>query len=471
MHVTSRYNEAFDETGSLREPYRAFHARTRVDPLLPSHQSIHGLTRSPLGDQRTIFPIPLILDDHEYVEIISRGVRQRALALQKLFYDAVRGEARVYRGTRLPADLFSRILRQEGSRSGDLIRWWHGKSREAVRFTYAPDLVREPEGRWCVLEDNVGCVGGVVDGHLVARSYLAHTRTQLDSRIPSGSDLARAVEDFLGRVRKSPQSHDVVALLGNECGTADSEAGRKRQALNALELRVLNLAELREAKRMGLAAHHIAAVVNFDSRGWTPTSELTDEMFGERSVPLMTSPAIEVLGNKALLPFMDEIVAFYSREDPILRTAKTELCQVLPNDPSGWVLKRTNGCQGREVFFLDDMSVVERDELQASVAKWGDSECAIVQRRVSASFLPAARDAAAHRFQVELRPFGFVVGDSSCVVGQHACGRAFDLATGRHVGNISQGACYVSVIREPVPATARQLLPRQHALAASRAAV
>jgi hypothetical protein len=113
------------------------------------------------------------------------------------------------------------------------------------------------------------------------------------------------------------------------------------------------------------------------------------------------------------------------------------------------VLKRSNGCQGGDVFFLGAMSEAERRQLNARVAGWGRPECGVLQRHVSASFVQAGGEVQSLMFQVELRPFAFVIGDSQCLVGDHASGRAFRNADGRRLGNMSHGACYLSVIREP----------------------
>jgi len=192
----------------------------------------------------------------------------------------------------------------------------------------------------------------------------------------------------------------------------------------------------------------VGAIVNFSTGSQARTWSLADPLLGTRDVPLMTAPGITALGNKALLPFMDEIVAFYSSADPILRTAETHACRAMMADPTGWVLKRTNGCQGREVLFLDRLSEVDWLTLNTRLEAWGTAG-AILQRRVNASFVTSLPDAPACGFQVELRPLTFVIGESQCVMGEHASGRAFRNTDGRAVGNMSQGACYLTVIREP----------------------
>jgi uncharacterized circularly permuted ATP-grasp superfamily protein len=447
MTVASSYNEGFDNRGHIRAPYKAFQSRTGHDPFAPSAQIAATLTHAPLGDRYSILPIPLVLDDREYRDVIVPGLTQRALALQALFFDLIRGDTRVCRHTSMPIDLFAVILEQEGIGTGDLASWWDGKSRESVRFTYGPDLVRGPDGRWLILEDNVGCVGGVVDSQLVVERFLQCTGAQLHPAVVNGGNLARAVCEFLARIERTPEA--VLAVLDDECSSSDPETTRKRQALQGLGMRVFTRTQLEDAERRGLRMEDVGAIVNFSTAGGTPAQERAGQLFGACSVPMMMAPGLAALGNKALLPFMDEIVAFYASADPILRAAETHLCRAMIADPAGWVLKRSNGCQGREVFFLDRLSDVERLQLDARLAAWGLPEGAVLQRRVNASFVSSVPDAPERSFQVELRPFAFVIGDAQCLVGQHASGRAFRNTDGRGVGNMSQGACYLTVIREP----------------------
>lgn len=449
MNVESLYNEAFDDAGNVRRAYKAFHSRTGHNPLCSSATIAAELTDAPLGDHYSILPIPLLLDDREYRDVLVTGLTQRALAFQALFFDLISGETKVFRHTSLPPDLYPLILEQEGIAMRDLAFWWKGKSREAVRFTYGPDLVRGPDGRWLILEDNFGCVGGVVDSQIVVERFLACTGARLHPSVENGSNLVRAVREFLARVDRTPASVDVLALLADQCSSSDPEAIRKRQVLERLGMRVFNATQLEGAEGRVLRIQDAGAIVNFSTAIQTHAWKLADNVFGECSVPLMMGPGIEALGNKAWLPFMDEVVAFYSSGEPILRAAESHVCRAMPADHADWVLKRSNGSQGREVFFLDRMSEAERQQLNARREAWGRPECAVLQRRVNASFVSSASDAPSCRFQVELRPFAFVIGEAQCVAGEHASGRAFRNTDGRGVGNMSQGARYLPVIREP----------------------
>jgi hypothetical protein len=445
MATTSRYNEIFDDTGHVRAPYRAFQARTGSDPLHPRPGRVPALAHHPPVDSYAILGVPLVLDDRDYRETIAAGVRQRALALQALFHDLVDGKLTRSPGGSLPAPVFADILGQHRLDLAALRQWWSGRPREDVRFTYAPDLLRGPDGVWQVLEDNVGCVGGVVDAHLVLSAYLDHTGVSLHAHVPDAPDLTRAAGAFLARVGHTPSSPQAVALVGCE---GDAEAQRRRRTLEATGLRVMNGGELRNAVQESSPLPPIAAVVNFDSTEWLTAPGFADETCGRRDVALMTAPGVEVLGNKALLPFADDIVAFYSGAPPILRTARTELYRAMPGDPRGRVLKASNGCQGQQVFFLEALSGSALAQLEAKLSVGGPAQ-AVLQTRINASVMPIFSNGACEEYQVELRPLAWVIGDSVCVVGEAASGRAFRNDDGFGVGNMSRGASYVAVIREP----------------------
>jgi hypothetical protein len=446
MAMSSRYNEVFDVAGNIRAPYRAFQARTGIDPLHRPADWAGPRAHQWVCDSCAMLPVPLVLDDGEFCKTIAAGVQQRALALQALFHDLVQGERWEPRDRLLPTPLFASILEHHGTELVALRRWWSGRPREHVRFTYAPDLLRGPDGVWNVIEDNVGCVGGIVDAHLVLSGYLRQTGSSVAPRMLQGCDLTRAIDAFLMRVGQTTPSPRVVALVGCE---GDAEGQRRRRALQAAGVLVLNERELRNAMQHGFSLRTLAAVVNFDATGWLDASELGEEIRGLGDVALMTAPGVEALGNKALLPFVDDIVALYSNAPPILRAAPTELYRAMPSEPRSRVVKLSNGCQGRHVFFLDALSASARAQLGSDLSARG-AAAAVLQAHISASVLPIFSDGTCEEYQVELRPLAWVIGDGVCVVGETPSGRAFRNDDGFGVGNMSRGASYIAVIREPL---------------------
>ena len=438
-----RYNEGFDGDGRVRAAYRAFEARTGRDllgPYLPT-------TSAPaaIGNRYPIVPVPLVLADLEYAAL-AQAVRQRALALQRLFLDLVRGDTAMLRSIGVPQDVVDEILGSGVGAPDAWMRAWRDQDLEAVRFTYAPDLVRAPDGQWLVLEDNFGCVGGVVDADVVVERVCRCLDVSLHPSVPRGSSFERAIAAFLTRIGVAPTDTAAAALLPPASADPESEDHRKAEAILGLGLRVLPSTR-EEAERVP----PLAALVNFESDVGAGTPGPIERLF-EQGCALMTAPGVGVLGHKAWLPFADAIVSWYRGEAPLLRTAATELFCGLPADSSDWVLKRGDGCQGQAVVFLDHLDPAARHELDRRARGWGPASGAVLQRRVEASVLPirGGGDSPCNAWQVELRPVVYVVGAATALVAECPSARAFVNVDGRGVGNMSRGAHYLAVMREPV---------------------
>ena len=165
------YDEALAANGCHRPAYEALRRRLGWDPLSPPDAVVERLSRQPLGDDHQLVPVPLALSDSEYLKI-QAGVAQRARALQMFFADVFLGDGRYLRsGTNLSEALLDDILASVETSLAQLRQWWVGHDPETLRFVYAPDLLREPGGRWVVIEDNVGCVGGCADTYFALETY------------------------------------------------------------------------------------------------------------------------------------------------------------------------------------------------------------------------------------------------------------------------------------------------------------
>src|SRR6204780_1563825 len=167
----------FEAPGRPRPAYHALLAALQpLDPAelryradqLASLFTDRGVTFDYAGEERP-FPldmIPRVIDAAEW-DLISRGVRQRVLALEAFLADFY-GPARIVEDGVVPWELLatSRHFRREA----------HGLTPpNGVRIHIAGiDLVRDEAGRFCVLEDNVRIPSGV---SYVLENRLAMTRT------------------------------------------------------------------------------------------------------------------------------------------------------------------------------------------------------------------------------------------------------------------------------------------------------
>jgi hypothetical protein len=339
------------------------------------------------------------------------------------------------------------ILITDGTSLDRLRQVWQTRTREAVRFVYGPDLARGPDGRWVVLEDNVGCVGGSADSYFVSERYRQATGLADCTACHGRPDLATAVQRWCDRLGRDAAS-DAVAVLGCESSAGDvwalqvREDTRRRLILDDLGIAVIDCGEL--DSRHG-AGDGPTAVVNFN------VEESWSGRFGATAVALLNAPGTGVLGNKALLPWADEVVRFYLNEDPILRTPHTRLIAggALPRDRENWVLKAATGRQGTDVVVLRWQSE-ERLRLVADRVRgpWGGA-AAVLQRYVEPSRLSPTGPCGWDGLRIEIRPVSYVLGWNDVHAAEQSLGKAVSDYDVRRLNNISQGACYLPVLREP----------------------
>jgi len=436
------YNEIYDEIGAKRPQYAAIQTRTAVDVTKPDSSVVSTLSRD------GIHPVPLVLDEDEYQSTLVPGMLQRALTLQALFEDIAIGSARVIDTGLVRPDEVECILASEGLAAKPLRQLWKGQSREQIRFVYGPDLVRGPEGEWVVLEDNVGCVGGVAAGFATRDAYVK--AAGLGPGHPSTTDLARAIKCFLERVGIQPDTSGLFGFAGRTppgCGTSEAfETQWKADCLRSFGITVTRPEELLDRIRQGAADP--TAMVNLSATQTAAYRELARVTFTKSPVPVLGAPGVELIASKSFLPFDEALVAEYLDEQLVIRSASSRLVRERPDHlPDKGVLKRSNGCQGTEVFFLDEI----RDEdgsrtLLETVRQWGPC-AAIIQERVERSFLPGTGIGPPDPVQVEIRPIVYVYGWRAAFVGEAVAARALPVNAERR-GNISPGGFFLPVLRE-----------------------
>lgn len=447
------YDEAFSADGLLRPPYAAMRERTGWDPMRPTSRAASRLRDRPLDDDARILPLPLVLDEEEYRSVLQAGVSQRARVLQQLFADVVLGAQQALRaGIGLTADIIDDVLAADGTTRDRLRRLWGGRDRQAIRFVYGPDLVRDHTGRWLVLEDNVGCVGGSVDAIEVAARYRKATRLTDCPTCDRQPDLAvatRQLRDLSGHDRGG----EVLAVLGCEAGGEDPwafllrENARRRHLFDRLGIAVVDSHEFDRRWAAGQVPRP-STLINFDV-GSCERSSL-GQAFADPGIVMLNAPGTGALGSKALLPYVDDLTRFYIGEEPILAVPPTRLLSDggLPADGDGWVVKASAGRQGTEVFVLTGQPRHRREHIELLLQNEWSAAGAVAQRYVEPSRLspgPGGWDG----YQVEIRPVSYVLGWQDVCVGRQPVGKFVSVFDARRLNNISQGACYGPVLREP----------------------
>jgi uncharacterized circularly permuted ATP-grasp superfamily protein len=387
---------------------------------------VSRLAGGPFGDATRIHPVPVILSDRE-LEWLAAGTGQRARALQCFFADISYGSANFLdQPEGMPSDVVDRILPRYGHHRDDLRRCWSGRGRADVCFTYAPDLIRDKDGLWRVLEDNIGCIGGLADSYYCQREYLEAVDLDPASHSEGMPDLCRGVQAFLGDADARLVSVE-LGCDGHVDGQPIRESERRAALLRRLGLHVVNRTE----------AVTVSRIVNFP-----PARQRYYEAFSRGNLGLLNAPQVELLGDKCLLPYVEAMVRFYLKEEPRLHALPTRVIDGIQDviELKSGVVKRGCGAQGSSVYFLDDAQ--ERDQALLAVAEAGPTSF-VVQELASAVALPGSLD---HN-RVELRPFAFVLGNDP-VQSSHIPSARVPLPTQRRA-NLSRGAHYAAVLCEP----------------------
>lgn len=450
------YDEALDDDGHYRPAYEALRQRLGWDPLCPPSAVVERLSGQPLGDDHQLVPVPLALPDSEYRQEIQAGVAQRARALQMFFADVFLGEGRYLRsGTELSESLLDDILASVGASLAQLRQWWIGDDRETLRFVYAPDLVREPGGRWIVIEDNVGCVGGCADSYFVLETYIQATGLSAARLFPP--DLSHALRLWLDTLGLAPGDAGVVAMLSDGDALAAylpkrfKEDRRRIQLVRQLGVQIIDDAEFERVCQGPDARARLKAVVNLGVPSRKTWWLIHDVAFNQLRVPLLNSPGTLLLGHKAFLPFVEEMVSFYCGEEPILQSPPTRLLRdgLLPKDLDNWVLKTATGCQCDGVFVLKSQPPAQLKELKGLVQGSWPKNPAIVQRYVEPSRLRIVKPGRGKTYDVELRALAYVIGWQHVFVGEYSIGKLVLTGNSNRVQTVFSGGSYGPVVREP----------------------
>jgi Circularly permuted ATP-grasp type 2 len=446
------YDEAFGPDGLLRPPYAAMRERTGWHPMRPSARAAGRLRDRPLHDDARILPLPLVLDAREH-QRLRAGVAQRARVLQHVFADLVLGDQRALRaGIGLTEGLVEHMLAAECTTRDRLRRLWRRHDLEAIRFVYGPDLVREHTGRWLVLEDNVGCVGGMVDSFEVADRYRRATGLTGCPTCEPDPDLVVATRRILDRAGERGGRVLAVSSCGDGRGNpwafTLAEDSRKRRLLNRIGIAVLDGAGF--ARRWARGDVGSPCTLLNSECGGSERSALA-QAFADPATVLLNAPGTGVLGNKSLLPYLDELTRFYTGAQPLLATPATHVLTEggLPATGDGWVVKASTGRQGTEVFVLTGQTRSRREHVASLLRTAWSSSGAVAQRYVEPSRLSPAGPGGWDGYRVEIRLVGYAMGWQDVHVGRQPVGKLVPVFDPWRLNNISQGACYAPVLCEP----------------------
>ena len=397
-----------------------------------------------------IFPfdiIPRIISSEEWSKL-ERGLKQRIRALN-LFLDDIYGAQKIIKDGKIPAEIIytaSGFLKPCLGIKPPTGVWCH---------ITGTDLVRDKDGGWYVLEDNLRSPSGV--------SYVLENRRVMKTTFPEifRHMTVKPVDDYPSQLRDTllkltpPQLPDpmVVLLTPGIYNSAYYEHSflAQQMGIELVEGRDLVVADgylqmrtTKGLKRVNVVYRRIDD--NFlDPLAFNPDSLLgvpgLMKVYKEGKVALANAPGTGVADDKVVYAYVPDMIRYYLGEEPILANVPTYLCwresdraYVLDNLDK-LVVKAANEAGGYGMLIGTNSMETERSAFAEKIKATPRNY--IAQPTLSLSRVPTLVDGKVEGRHVDLRPYILHRGDEIYV---HPGGLTrVALKKGSLVVNSSQG--------------------------------
>jgi uncharacterized circularly permuted ATP-grasp superfamily protein len=367
------YDEFFEKSGLPRAEVKKLIDRVNsfADNELTNRQKAAeaafmqmGITFGVYGDQKgleKIFPfdiIPRIINAHDW-NLIERGVTQRVYALNKFIHDVYNDQKIIKDGIISKELILSSVAYRKECLGLNPPKgiWCH---------ISGIDLVRDENGQFYVLEDNLRCPSGV-SYVLGNRRVMKHTLPVVFESLP-----IRPVDDYSNRLADTlrnliPEAilkPNIVILTPGIHNSAYFEHSFLAQQMGEelVEGRDLVVMDDFVYMRTTKGFERVDAIYRrIDDDFLDPTVFNPDSLLGvpglmnsyrAGKVALANAPGTGIADDKAIYSFVPEIIKYYTGEDAILPNVPTFLCgdekdrkHVIENI-ANFVVKTTHGSGG-----------------------------------------------------------------------------------------------------------------------------
>ena len=422
------FDEAFDAEAALRDPYALFGDALNAYPRERIHQLQFATDRAQLAagmtfnlysegvENEKILPlciIPRIIPAEDW-QTIEQGLKQRITALN-LFIADLYGEQKILREGIVPAH----IIRS----SPNFLQPCVGLTPPAGIWCHitGTDIIRNADGRYYVLEDNLRVPSGV--------SYMLGNRELLKRTFPAVFDKlsVRPVSDYPLRLLAllrglSPKENPTIALLTpgiyNSAYFEHSYLARE-MGIELVEGRDLIVMDDVVYMRTTHGLRQVDVIYRrVDDIFLDPQVFRTDSLLGipgifeaykRGSVALVNAPGTGIADDKVIYTYVPRIIRFYLGEDPIIDNVPTYICEeeddqkyVLENI-ADLVVKEANSSGGYGMMIGPKSTRDDHEEFRRRIR--ADPRNYIAQPTISLSTVPTLVDDHIEARHVDLRPF------------------------------------------------------------------
>jgi uncharacterized circularly permuted ATP-grasp superfamily protein len=460
---TSRFfDEMFATDTTVREHYETlFSLFNELSPAeVEARKQIvnvfflnQGITFTVYGNNEgveRIFPfdiIPRIVPGHEW-DIVERGLTQRITALNLFLHD-VYHDQKILRDKVVPAELVlgSKHFRREFVGVNPPLNVY-------IHIT-GTDIIRDKEGNYLVLEDNLRCPSGV--------SYMLQNRQAMKRAFPAlfSHYRVRPIEDYPQELVKilqqiAPSHHEnpsITLLTPGIYNSAYFEHSflARQMGIDLVEGRDLIVNDNRVYTRTTRGLKRVDVIYRrVDDDFLDPLVFRADSRLGipglinayrAGNVALANAIGTGVADDKVIYSFVPKIIRYYLNEDPILPNVPTylasdpqDLSYILANLDK-LVVKAANESGGYGMLVGPHSTQTQRDDFAAKLRE--DPRNYIAQPTIALSRHPAfANDNSFTGCHIDLRPY-VLYGESVKIVPGGLTRVA--LTPGSLVVNSSQG--------------------------------
>lgn len=437
MAVAAAYDEmytpdrqirpGYDRIGGVLDDLSLSDVNTRADSMARSFLD-RGVTFDFAGEERP-FPldiVPRVITAEEW-DVIERGVKQRVRALE-CFLDDVYGEQRVVADGIVPKALITSSAHFHRS-------VWGFRPAGGVRIHVAGiDVVRDQQGVFRVLEDNVRVPSGV--------SYVIENRRAMTKGLPEAfmSQPIRAVEAYPRHLYKAlrataPEAAEdpvVVVLTPGVFNSAYFEhtllAGL--MGVELVEGRDLVVRGDKVYMRTTDGEQRVDVIYKrIDDEFIDPLHFRSDSVLGcsglvnaarAGNVTIANAIGNGVADDKLTYSYVPDLIRYYLDEEPVLPNVDTYRLE--EDEARAWVLehldelvvKPVDGSGGKGLVIGPQATAAELEELRAKVL--ADPRGWIAQPVLQLSTVPTFADGEFSPRHVDLRPFAVNSGDDVYVL-------------------------------------------------------